>query len=364
VLTALYSLPSLGRAYTVAIPWRQPRRAGTWQTNVTMDLRTLRYFVAVLQAGSLSRAAHSLYIAQPALTAQIKKLEADLGVQLLERSHVGVTATPAGTQLYEDAQRLLSDAEAMRERIQRLPQGPEGSVTVAVPFLLASLLLGPVIARLHQTHPRVRVFVLDDLSVMVKKAMLDKRADLGVLVNTPALSDLAVMPLAQEHIHLCGWDLEGALAKHSNDACSMLDFAAAAALPLVLQSRRFFMRQAVQEVADARNIRLNIVHEHDSARVLYSLCRCGAGFMFKPASALVEPSPWHEPLALPRHDPRWVVPVVTNPSLQRSYFIAQQPHRRDDPATAAVRAALLAQTHAIIAQGVWQARWVYPDELA
>lgn len=108
-----------------------------------MDLRALRYFIAVLEAGSLSRAAHSLYVAQPALTAQIKKLEGELGAQLLERSHAGVTPTPAGAQLYEDARRLLSDADAMRERIQRLPQGPEGSVTIALPFLLTSLLAGP-----------------------------------------------------------------------------------------------------------------------------------------------------------------------------------------------------------------------------
>ena len=58
-----------------------------------MDLRTLRYFIAVLEAGSLSRAAGSLYVAQPALMAQIKKLEAELGAQLFERSHAGVTPT-------------------------------------------------------------------------------------------------------------------------------------------------------------------------------------------------------------------------------------------------------------------------------
>jgi len=331
-----------------------------------MDLRTLRYFVAVLQAGSLSRAAHALYIAQPALTAQIKKLEADLGVQLLERSHAGVTATPAGSQLYEDAQRLLSDADAMRERIQRLPQGPEGSVTVAVPFLLASLLLGPVIARLHQTHPRVRVFVFDDLSVVVEKAMLDKRADLGILVNTARLNDLQVTPLARERIHLCGWDLDGALAEpltKQGDGEGSLDFARAAALPLVLQTRRFFMRQTVQEVADAQHIRLNIVHEHDSPRVLHSLCRCGAGFMFKPASALVEPMPWNEPgphtNPLTHRDPRWVTPAISNPTLHRDYYIAQQPHRLDDAATAAVRAALVEEVQNLIAQRRWQACWRY-----
>ncbi|RYF47364.1 MAG: LysR family transcriptional regulator, partial [Comamonadaceae bacterium] len=146
-----------------------------------MELRTLRYFIAVLEAGSLSRAAGSLFVAQPALTAQVKKLESELGVRLFERSHAGVLPTQAGLQLYEDARRLLSDADAVRERMQRLPQGPEGSVTVAMPFLLASLLTGPTLARLKRLHPRIRVFVIDDLSLMVRKAMLDRRADVGIL---------------------------------------------------------------------------------------------------------------------------------------------------------------------------------------
>ena len=161
-----------------------------------MDLRTLRYFIAVLEAGSLSRAAGSLYIAQPALTAQIKKLEGELGAQLFERSHVGVTPTPAGLQLYQDARRLLSDADAMRDRIQRVPEGPEGSVTVAAPFLLAALLLGPVLAALKLSHPRIRVFVLDDLSLMVKKAMVERRADVGILVDAPLVDGLRCEPLA------------------------------------------------------------------------------------------------------------------------------------------------------------------------
>lgn len=64
-----------------------------------MDLRSLRYFVAVVEAGSLTRAAGTLYIAQPALTAQIKKLESALETQLFERTHAGVIPTAAGLEL-------------------------------------------------------------------------------------------------------------------------------------------------------------------------------------------------------------------------------------------------------------------------
>lgn len=328
-----------------------------------MDLRALRYFIAVLEAGSLSRAAHSLYVAQPALTAQIKKLESELGTQLLERSHAGVTPTLAGSQLYEDARRLLSDADAMRERLQRLPQGPEGSVTVALPFLLTSLLMGPVLADLRTSHPRIRVFVLDDLSLMVQKAMLDRRADLAILVDTASLHDLQVQPMAEESIYLCGHDGDGsvaALLRAADDGgLAQMDFADACQLPLVIQSRRFSIRQTVEGAAEARGLRLNIVHEHDSARVIRSLYHCGAGFTFTPACSLSE-APAGQRMAHSAAGPGWIVAQVCRPELLRRYFMAVQANRSADPAVRVVRDSLLAQAHRLMAEGLWPARWLQP----
>ncbi|MCD2513247.1 LysR family transcriptional regulator [Comamonas endophytica] len=316
-----------------------------------MDLRTLRYFIAVLEAGSLSRAAGSLYVAQPALTAQIKKLEAELGAQLLERSHAGVTPTPAGMQLYEDARRLLSDADALRERIQRLPQGPEGSVTVAAPFLLASLLLGPVLAGLRRSHPRIRVFVLDDLSLMVRKAMLERRADIGILVDTPQLENLRCRPLARESIFICGHDVDGTVApllrRLAAGGYPEIDFVRAAQLPLVLQSRRFSIRQAVEETASRQGVGLNVVHEHDSARVIRSLYQCGAGFTFTPACSLAEST--HQG----RKD--WIVARVARPALQRAYTLATSAERLNDAATQVVADALAQETARLVRAGIWQA---------
>ncbi|MPT54885.1 MULTISPECIES: LysR family transcriptional regulator [Delftia] len=335
-----------------------------------MDLRALRYFIAVLEAGSLSRAAHSLYVAQPALTAQIKKLEGELGAQLLERSHAGVTPTPAGAQLYEDARRLLSDADAMRERIQRLPQGPEGSVTIALPFLLTSLLAGPLIASLRHSHPRIRIFVLDDLSLMVQKAMLDRRADLAILVDTASLHDLQVQPMAEESIYVCGQDVDGSVAPLLRPApdggLPHMDFAHACQLPLVLQSRRFSIRQTVEAAADARELRLNIVHEHDSARVIRSLYHCGAGFTFTPACSLSDAPAWLRegakaaPTGL---QPGWIVAQVAAPALLRRYFLAVQANRGGDPALKVVRQALLDQARQLITAGLWQARWQHPQQM-
>lgn len=340
-----------------------------------VDLRTLRYFITVLEAGSLSRAAGSLYIAQPALTAQIKKLEAELGAQLFDRSHAGVTPTQAGVQLYEDARRLLSDADAVRERIQRLPQGPEGSVTVALPFLLASLLMGPVLGALKISHPRIRVFVLDDLSLGVKKAMLDRRADLGVLVDSPQVEGLQCRLLVREAMYFCGHDEDGSVRRmlhkpgsantakaakparqkkkpaSSSDSSQRpeIDFSDAVAQPLVLQSRRFAIRRGVEDAAAGLGLSLNIAHEQDSTRVIRSLYLNGAGFTFTPACALNDQPP-------PR--PNWVVARVAKPDLQRTYSLAMPAGKPMDAATQVVRDTLVEHIKQMIESGTWEAEWL------
>lgn len=324
-----------------------------------MDLRALRYFIAVLEAGSLSRAAASLYVAQPALTAQIKKLENELGTQLFERSHAGVTPTTAGMQLYHDARRLLSDAAALRERFQRPPNGLEGSVTLAIPSLLSSLLLGPVLMRLKERHPLVRVFVLDDLSLMVKKAMLDRRADVGILVDTPVLEGMACEPLAEESIFLCGFDVGGIaapLVKRPRKSVSGkavarrgigdIAFAKAAQLPLVLQSRRFNIRQQVEGAASNLGIELNVAYEHDSARVLRSLYQAGAGFTFTPGCALDASALTNE---------HWICARVTEPELKRSYTLATPANRAVDPVAQALIDVLREEIERMVGEGIWKA---------
>jgi len=86
-----------------------------------LDLRKLRYFVAVAQCSSFRRAAAVLRIAQPALTRQIRTLEGELNAELFTRSFRGAELTDAGRQLFEDAQPLLAAADSIRLRLTRAP---------------------------------------------------------------------------------------------------------------------------------------------------------------------------------------------------------------------------------------------------
>ena len=109
-----------------------------------MNLRAPRYFVAIADAGSLTAAAAAVSVAQPALTRQLRELEADLGVQLLLRLPRGVRLTPAGVTLYESAQRMLAEAARVRQLLASRSHTDQKSAVVlgASPTLTRVLLPG------------------------------------------------------------------------------------------------------------------------------------------------------------------------------------------------------------------------------
>src|SRR5690348_10942753 len=106
---------------------RQPSRR-SYAGN--MELRHLRYFVAVADALNFTRAAEQLRLAQPSLTRQIHNLETELEVKLFNRAKNQVTLTPEGRAFLDDAKRLLAQAEESVESVQRLSRGHTGELNI------------------------------------------------------------------------------------------------------------------------------------------------------------------------------------------------------------------------------------------
>jgi len=130
---------------------------------VAVDLRQLRYFVAVAEAGSLTRAAGRLHIAQQSLSEQIRALEAQFGAPLFERSSRGVRLTDVGTVLLREARPLLAQAERTLETTRRAARGEGGTLRVGFLSSVANYVLPPVVRAFRERHPEVTLHVEDVL---------------------------------------------------------------------------------------------------------------------------------------------------------------------------------------------------------
>ena len=142
---------------------------------VDVDLRKLRYFVAVAEHLHFGRAAEALHIAQPMLSRQIKVLEDDLKATLFARDKRSTELTPAGVQLLADARPLLANAAALRRRVTRVARGPVGFVVGFMPGLIVTAPIRALISR----HPELTVDVIrttwDDQTDVIH----DGRADVS-----------------------------------------------------------------------------------------------------------------------------------------------------------------------------------------
>lgn len=124
-----------------------------------MELRQLRYFVAVAKEANISRAAQKLFLTQPALSRQIRALEEEMGQCLLERQAHSIRLTPVGEALLREARDLLERADGILERVRNAGQGVRLRVGFAPSF--ASGLLSGAVENFAQKHPRARVELFD-----------------------------------------------------------------------------------------------------------------------------------------------------------------------------------------------------------
>jgi LysR family transcriptional regulator, benzoate and cis,cis-muconate-responsive activator of ben and cat genes len=163
-----------------------------------MDLRQLRYFVAVAEELHFSRAAARLNLAQSALSSQVRQLEREVGGPLLTRSTRRVQLTPAGEALLRDASEILAAADGALDRARALARGEAGALTIGSMGPAGGGLLAPLLARLGSRHPGLRVEVRAlDFSDIVE-SVRDRHVDVAFLYLPLDEPELELIPLISE----------------------------------------------------------------------------------------------------------------------------------------------------------------------
>lgn len=182
---------------------------------MNIELRHLRYFVAVAEAGHMTRAAASLGIQQPPLSLQIKALETQLGLTLFRRHPKGVALTDGGRLFLAEAQRLLADMAAMQERMARVARGEQGRLAVAFTSSAAAHAFTPEALReCRSRYPLITLQLSEDNAAEIIDGVAAGRLHCGFLrvpVSQPPgvtmqtlLTEPAVLALPLDHPLLQG----------------------------------------------------------------------------------------------------------------------------------------------------------------
>lgn len=167
-----------------------------------MELHQLRYFVAVAECGSFSRAAEACHISQPSLSQQVKKLEERLEQRLLDRLGRRAVPTDAGRLLLERARGILAAVEDAERRVREFKHLDEGRLAVGAIPTIAPYLLPPLLDEFARSHPRVDLSVREDLTANLVAALARAEIDLALLALPLVDERLAVRPLFSEPLLL------------------------------------------------------------------------------------------------------------------------------------------------------------------
>lgn len=247
-----------------------------------MELRQLRYFVAIVDHGSLSRAARVLHIAQPALTQQVQQLEEELGAQLLHRSAQGVMSTDAGKTFYEHAQAILKQVEDARSAVAQSSDKPAGTVALGIPQSVSSALALPLLTAVREAYPEITLQLTEELSGTLIEQLKSGRINLAVLFDDGQLGAFASTPLVEEEMMFITRAGSRFAPKKKSIPLSM-----AVELPLILPGLQHGVRPRIENIVRAEGLSIGNVIDINSVAILKSALLADLGATILPVAPLL-----------------------------------------------------------------------------
>ena len=304
-----------------------------------MELRQLRYFVRVVEAGSMTRAAADLNVVQSALSQQITRLETELSARLLRRTSQGVLPTEAGLAFLREAQLTLRHAdEAIRAaQHSRLM----GTVSVGLAPTACSVLSMPLILEVKQKYPDVRLHVVETLSGHLAGMLNTRQLDLAVLYGTHTARRWTMTPLLEERLFL--------IQSTSRPVLPVVDGKVSLAelrdVPLILPTASHGLRSALDAAFTRIGLQPRIATEVDSLSTLMDSVDAGLGATIQP---------WAATRRFPDAGTRFSLSEITAGEATRRSYLCSLSNDELSPAALAVRVVLAVCARELVRAGTWR----------
>jgi DNA-binding transcriptional LysR family regulator len=244
-----------------------------------MELRHLRYFVAVADAGTVSRAAGQLNVTQPALSRQLRDLEEELGLPLFDRVGRRLSLTAEGEHLLERTREILRAADALRERARAVAGGQTGTLRLGATAQTLESLISGFLFGFRRSWPGIDVRLVEDGGVRLRARVA--RGELHLALGAvPAGDELQARPLFPV------WVLAVLPARQAPARRKTLEVAELDGQSVLLLRRDFASRLRFDAACEAARVRPHVLLEGNDPHSLVSLARGGHGIAIVPSTTI------------------------------------------------------------------------------
>lgn len=312
-------------------------------TNINVDVRQLNTFLTVADTGSFSRASEKLFVAQPALSRQIRMLESALDVEVFVRHGRGVVLTAAGELLYDRARKLMQDLERTQADVTAVGGKVTGQVILGILPTVAHLFSGTIVEKYCQQYPQVDLAVKSAMSGTLQQMVAQHRLHVAITYNPSSQRNLRCLPLLEEPLCLIG-PSNSPFAERSDITVDEV-----LTLPLILPEEKHGLRIKMERTAAERGVALDLTLEVSAWPLLTDTARRGLGYTILPSAAVHEMVARKEVAATP----------ITSPELTRTLALVTPVDLPSSVATRKLAELIMDQLAKHVHQGLWKGRLLF-----
>jgi LysR family nitrogen assimilation transcriptional regulator len=311
-----------------------------------MDTKHLRYFLAISESGSISRAATALGVAQPSLSQMLLRLEEVVGTRLFERSAAGVVLTETGRMFAEHARGIIRQVDVALESVRDRQEQISGKVAFGLPSSLALVLGVPLVRLAHEQLKNVSLCVTEAMSGHILEWIEQGSIDLAFLYNASSLNHLANRLVVSEELYVIG--KAGAFGEVDDRGIALrsVPLRRLGDYPLIMPTLRHGLRLFVENQAQAHGVSLNVWTEIDSLTQVKALVAENEGY-----SVLSESAIHPELISGQLHAAR-----LSEPGITRTVHLVHNPSKPLNRAALGVEHLALGLMRRLVHEGRWLAR--------
>lgn len=305
-----------------------------------MELRQLRYLIAVADAESITSASRKLHVVQSAVSHQIANLEEELGVKLFDRSKNGVKLTAEGQIFYRHAQAVVKHMETAAQEVKYADREIRGRVALGIPHSTAAVLALPLLKAVREQLPHVEMAIHEGLSGVLGEQLAAGRLDFSILFNEEIPRGLQATPLIKEQLHFVSADVK---MRHQYMRVGKISFREVLRRPLILPPQPNGIRALVEKEAVRANLRTNVIADITGVETMLAAVKEGlADTVMMAANAPMR-----------SRAGRLLVVPMDSPAIERQASLFEPAHFPLTAAAAQVRRIMLQLVKDLVLREIW-----------